>query len=173
MTKQRVLVISLAAIIIFGLLLGGKILYQNNWLDSSVAKQSQAIAGVVSAKTVQVNGQAEMDVDTQHIGNLQQVSQKLESIAGDKPIQYFDHRIAALTTLFSQMQFSLQEGIARGNFTEMAQNLNTMAAKAGGQLQLQMDSEAIYVTLNQGSAQLIEVVERHDQGQFLPTAQAK
>ena len=67
------------------------------------------------------------------------------------------------------MQFALQEGMARGNFTEMAQNVRTQAEKAGVQLELEMDNDAIYVVLNQGDAQLIEVIERHGQVKFLPS----
>ena len=52
MTKQRILLISLVGILIFGLLLGSKIVYQKKWLDVSILSQSQQIPGVVSAKTV-------------------------------------------------------------------------------------------------------------------------
>ncbi|AFM42117.1 hypothetical protein Desaci_3216 [Desulfosporosinus acidiphilus SJ4] len=169
MTKRRVLIISFVAVIIFGLLIGGKILYQKQWIDSSILTQSQKISGIVSVKTVQGDGQAELDVTTQHIANLRQVSLSLETIVGKEPIRYLDHRNASLTTLFDQMQFPIQEGITRGNFTEMQQSIQTMAKKAGVQVQLQMDSDNIYVLLEQGKAQLIEVVERHDQGQFLPS----
>ncbi|WP_407308573.1 hypothetical protein [Desulfosporosinus sp. SB140] len=167
MTKQRILVISFVGLIIFGLLLGGKLLYQKKWVDSSILTRSQKITGVVSAKTIQVNGQDEMDVTTQHIVNLRQVSLDLETIAGKEPIRYLDQRNDSLSTLFEQMQFAIQEGISRGNFTEMAQSIQTMAEKSGVQLELEMDSDAIYILLNQGNAQLIEVVERHGQGQFL------
>lgn len=166
MTKQRIFVIGFVGIIIFGLLLGGKVLYQKKWIDSSVLSQSQKIPGVISAKSVQVNGQAEMEVMTQHITNLRQASLALEDISKE-PIRYFDHRNDSLTALFGQMQFSIQEGISRGNFTDMAQSIQSMAEKSGVQLQLEMDSDAIYVVLNQGNAQLVEVVERHGQGQFL------
>jgi hypothetical protein len=168
-TKRRVLIISLVGVIIFGLLIGGKILYQKQWVDSSILAQSQKVSGVISAKSVQVSGQAEMDVMTQHITNLRQTSLSLENIAGKEPIRFFDHRNDLLTTLFGEMQFSIQEGISRGNFTEMAENIRIMAQKSGVQVELEMDSEAIYVVLNQGNAQLIEVVERHGQEKFLPS----
>jgi len=85
------------------------------------------------------------------------------------PIQYFDQSNDTLNQLFDQMQFALQEGIARGNFTEMAQNVRAQAEKAGVQLELEMDNDAIYVVINQGDAQLIQVIERHGQVKFLPS----
>ena len=167
MTKQRIIMISLIGILIFGLLLGSKVVYQKKWIDVTMLSQSQQIPGVVSAKTVQKNGRNEMVVVTNHMTNLRQASLALEKLAGDLPIRYLDRNNDVLNKLFGQMQFAFQEGIARGNFTEMAQNVRTQAEKAGVQLELEMDSDAIYVTLNQGDAQLIEVIERHGQVNFL------
>ncbi|MDR3599429.1 MAG: hypothetical protein P4L49_02920 [Desulfosporosinus sp.] len=169
MTKQRILLISLVGLLIFGLLLGSKVIYQKKWIDVTILSQSQQIPGVVSVKTVPQNGQNEMDVVTNHLTNLHSASLALEKLAGELPIRYLDRTNDTLNKLFGQMQFALQEGIARGNFTEMAQNVKTQAEKAGVQLELEMDNDAIYVILNQGNAQLIEVIERHGQVKFLPS----
>jgi hypothetical protein len=169
MTKQRILLISIVGLLIFGLLLGGKIVYQKTWLDVSILSKSQQIPGIVSAKTVQKDGQNELDVVTDHLTNLRQASLALEKLAGELPIRYLDRNNAKLDQLFDQMQFAIQEGIVRGNFIEMAQNLRAQAEKAGVQLELEMDNEAIYVVMNQGDAQLIQVLERHGQVKFLPS----
>ena len=169
MTKQRILLISLVGLLIFGLLLGSKFVYQKKWIDVNILSQSEQIPGVVSAKTVQKNGQSEMVVVTNQMTNLRQASLALEKLAGELPIRYLDRNNDTLNKLFGQMQFALQEGIARGNFTEMAQNVRNQAEKAGIQLELEMDNEAIYVIMNQGDAQLIEVIERHGQVNFLPS----
>ncbi len=169
MTRQRILLISLIGILIFGLLLGGTFVYQKKWVDVSIMRQSQQIPGVISAKTVQNNGQKEMVVETNHLSNLRQTSQELEKLAGNLPIRYLDRTNDSLNKLFGQMQFALQEGISRGNFTEMEQNVKNQADKAGVQLELEMDSDAIYVVMTQGDAQLIEVIERNGQARFLPS----
>ena len=169
MTKQRILLISLVGLLIFGLLLGGKVIYQKKWTDVTILSQSQQIPGVVSAKTVQKDGQQEMVVVTKHMTNLRQASLALEKLAGKSPIQYLDRNNDSINKLFGQMQFAIQEGISRGNFTEMAQNVRAQAEKAGVQLELEIDNDAIYVIMNQGDAQLIEVIERHGQVNFLPS----
>ena len=169
MTKQRILLISLVGLLIFGLLLGSKVVYQKKWIDVTILSQSQQISGVVSAKTEQKNGQNEMVVVTNQMTNLRQASLALEKLAGELPIRYLDRNNDTLNKLYGQMQFALQEGIARGNFTEMAQNVRTQAEKAGIQLELEMDNDAIYVIMNQGDAQLVEVIERHGQVNFLPS----
>lgn len=168
MTKQRITLISLVGVLFFGLLLGGQILYKKNWVDAGILNQSLQIPGVVSAKLVEVNGQPELDVVTSQIKDLHQAALKLEKVAGKHPIRFRDQRNEDLEKLLDQMQFALQEGITRGNFTEMAQTIKEQAMKNGAQLDLAMDNEAIYLTLNKGEAQLVEVLERHDQGRFLP-----
>ena len=169
MTRQRILLISFIGILIFGLLLGGTFVYQKKWVDVSILHQSQQISGVISAKTVQSNGQKELLVGTNHLSNLRETSQELEKLAGNLPIRYLDRTNDSLNILFGQMQFAIQEGISRGNFIEMEQSLKNQADKAGIQLELEMDSDAIYVVMNQGNAQLIEVIERHGQARFLPS----
>lgn len=167
MTNRRILLISLIGFLIFGLLLGGKVIYQKKWVDVSILSQSQQIPGVVSAKIETNNNFKEMDVETDQLSNLRQACQTLEKIANNVPIRFIDHRNDSLENLFGQIQFALQEGIARGNFTEMAQKVKDLADKEGVGLELEMDNDAIYLILNQGQAQLIEVIERNGQGEFL------
>ena len=169
MTKQRILLISLVGLLIFGLLLGGKVVYQKKWVDVTTLNQSQQIPGVVSAKTITIDSKKEMVVVTNHMTNLREASLALEKLACDLPIRYLDRKNDTLNKLFGQMQFALQEGMASGNFTEMEQNVRTRAEKAGVQLELEMDNDTIYVIMNLGDAQLIEVIERHGQVKFLPS----
>lgn len=167
MTKQRMARISLVGIVIFGLLLSGQIIYKNNWIDGQLAKNSRQISGVQSAQVMSENGLQVLEVTTNHIQNLSNVSQQLENIAGKRPIRFKDQRNAELEKVFSQMEFPLQEGITRGNFTQMEQTLQQQAVQAGMTLNITMDSDAIYLTLTKGQAQLVQVVERHGQEKFL------
>ena len=173
MMKQRVAIISLSSLLVFGILLGGQILYQRNWQDAGLMQQSEKIPGVVSVRTVNLNsGQQELDVVTKNVANLRQTALQLEQVAGNRPIRLLDQRSPQLENLLDQMEFALQEGIARGNFTAMAATAQGEAAKAGAKLDLAMDSDNIYLTLDQGNAQLVEVLERHGQGHFLPGEKA-
>ena len=169
MEKQRILLIILVGFLIFGLLLGGKVVYQRQWLDVSLMRQSQQIPGVVSAKVVNNKGLKEVDVVTNKMTNLRQTSIDLQKLADNTPIRYFDQNNQALKEVSGQIQFALQEGLATGNFTVMEQKVRLQAEKAGVQLELEIDNVAIYVILNQGNAQLVEVIERHGQAKYLPT----
>lgn len=167
MTNRRILLISLVGFLIFGLLLGGKFIYQKQWVDVTILSQSQDIPGVVSAKVESHNGLKEMVVHTNQLTNLRQASQSLKKVAENVPIRFVDSRNQTLERVLGQMQFAVQEGIVSGNFTVMAQNLRTQAENEGVNLELEMDSDAIYLILNQGPAQLLEVIERNGQGEFL------
>ncbi|MHB8127014.1 MAG: hypothetical protein ACYDEJ_15520 [Desulfitobacteriaceae bacterium] len=173
MTKQRIALISLVGLLVFGLLIVGHILYKKNWLEASMLKQSQQIPGVLSAKIVEVNRQQELDVETKQISDLPKTSKMLEKLAGNMPIRYFDQRNFELEQILNQMQFPLQESITKGNFTEMQGNVKTIAEKYEVQIDLNIDSDQIYLVLNKGEAQLVTVVERHSQTKFLSSERSK
>jgi hypothetical protein len=167
MTKQRMALISLIGILVFGLLLGGQLVYKNKWVNGALAQESQEIQGIISAQVISYDGLSELQVKTTEIDNLQKVSTQLQKIAGKHPIRFVDQRTAELERLFQKMQFPLQEGIVRGNFTQMEQVIRELANQSGVELSLTMDSEAIYLTLNKEKSQLVSVIERHGQGKFL------
>ncbi|MGE4273128.1 MAG: hypothetical protein AB7E31_09705 [Desulfitobacterium sp.] len=169
MTRQRITVISLVSLLIFGLLLGGKLIYENKWLYGSLVQKSQQISGVHSAKVVELQGITEMLIKTDQITNLQSSSHQLRQISGKHPIRLVDHRTPELEKIFQEMQFAIQEGMVMGNFTQMKETLSSQADQAGVILDLTMDNEAIYLTLNKGEDQLLSVIERHGQGLFLPS----
>ncbi len=56
MTKERIKVISLVGLLVFGLLLSGRLIYNKKWVDANLIRQSQAIPGVVSVQVVDVGG---------------------------------------------------------------------------------------------------------------------
>lgn len=167
MMRQRIARVSLSGILIFGLLLGGQILYKDIWTNGQLDKDSRQISGVLSAQVVSENGRQVLEVKTDHLQNLEKVGQQLESIAGQRPIRFNDQRSPELENVLAQMEFPLQESIARGNFTEMQQKLQDLADRAGVTIELSMDNEKIYLNLTKGEDQLVEVIERHAQGKFL------
>lgn len=169
MTRQRVALISLISIIIFGLLLGGQLVYKKKWVNGTLTQESQQIQGVQSAEIITQDGRSELLVHTTKVINLQSVSQQLQRLSDKHPIRFVDQRTAELETIFQKMQFPLQEGIARGNFVQMEQTLLELADRLGVKMSLTMDSEAIYITLNKEEDQLVAVIERHGQGVFLPS----
>ena len=74
MTKQRLTLISLVGIVIFALLLSGKLLYENKILNGSLITESQQIEGVVSAEIHNYQETSEMLVNTSQVADLQKLS---------------------------------------------------------------------------------------------------
>lgn len=169
MTKQRIALISIVGILVFGLLISGQLVYKNKWVNGTLTQESQKIQGVMSAEIISNDGQSEILVQTHQIDNLQKVSLQLQKISGMRPIRLIDKRTPELERIFQQMQIPIQEGIERGNFTQMEQTLKQLADNTGVNMSLAMDSAAIYLTLAKQEGQLVAVLERHGQGTFLPS----
>lgn len=169
MTKQRIALISLVGILVFGLLLSGQLIYKNKWVNGTLTQESQQIQGVLSAEIISHDGQSEILVQTNQIDNLQSVSLQLQRISSMRPIRFVDQRTPELERVFQQMQFPIQEGIVRGNFTQMEETLRELADNTGVNMSLTMDNTAIYLTLAKQEGQLVAVLERHGQGAFLPS----
>ena len=170
MTKQRLTIISLVSILIFGLLMGSKLLYENKWLKGNLIKESEEIPGIVSTEILSYEGKTEMVVRTDQVSDLQDLSSKIKNIAGAHAVPLVDQRSEELEKVYNQMQFAIQEGIVQGNFTQMQEKLEGLAAEAGVEMELSMDNEAIYLILNKGDNQLVSIIERRGQGVFLPSA---
>lgn len=170
MSKERIKIISLVGLLVFGLLLSGRLIYNNKWVDANLIRQSQAIPGVISVQVVNVAGVQEFNVVTSGVQDLASMSRALKKVAGKLPIRLLDQRSSTLEQVFNQMQFALQEGIARGNFTEMKARVLDIGQKAGVDVRLSMDSEAIYLSLTQGGKQLVSVLNRHGDATFLPSS---
>lgn len=169
MGKQRIMLICLTGLLIFCLLLGGKIIYEKNWQEGPMLRESQQIQGVVSATIEKVKGEKELNVVTDQVVSLRQTCRALQKLESDIPIRFLDQSTDELEKVLGEMQFALQEGLALGEFTLMEQKIQAQAEEAGVQCTLEIDNEAVYVALNQGEAQLLEVIERHEQVKFLPT----
>ena len=169
MTKQRIALISLIAIIVFGSLLGGELVYKRVWINDALSQETMQVHGISSAKMKSIDGKTELLIQTNQIDDLQKVSQQLQQIAGVNPIRLVDRRTPELVNLFQSMQFPIQEGIENGNFSQMKLALQELADEAGVDINLTMDNAAIYLTLTREEGQLVAVIERHDQGAFLPS----
>lgn len=169
MSKERIKIISLVGLLVFGLLITGRLIYNAKWLNANLVHQSEQIPGVISVQVVGSSGQQEFDVRVGQVTDLEETSAMLSKLAGKLPIRYLDSRSPQLENVYSQMQFALQEGIVRGDFVQMQQLVEQLGAKAGVQVNLSMDSDEIYLTLTQGSHQLIGVLDRHGEGKFLPS----
>lgn len=167
MTRQRLTRISVIGILVFTLLVAARLLYEEQWIGSLLTKESQSIPGVNSVEILKDQGIQEMIVTTENVTDLQSLSQELVKIAGTTPIRIQDQRNETLEKVYQKMQFAIYEGIELGNFREMEEILAKQAEGAGVELNLTMDDQAIYLNLTQGENQLLSVIQRQGENQFL------
>lgn len=169
MTKRRIMIIGLTSLVVFGILISAQILYQKEWLNAKLVQESLSIQGVVSTEIVTTKSGKEFHVVSGIIDDLSESSRQLEKLAAGIPIRMIDQRNDYLKQVFEQMQFSLQEGMITGGFTEMDKNLRALADNAGVKAEISMDSKHIYINLRQDQAQLVEILERQNDGKYLPS----
>ncbi|MDR3271760.1 MAG: hypothetical protein LBT32_09695 [Peptococcaceae bacterium] len=175
MTKQRILIISASGLIIFCLFISGQILYKNYWQERGYNRQTESIPGVRAVQVVTVNNAKVLRVSLHGVTDLRAVCWRLQDVAGVLPIQFLDQRNVALEEIWRKMQFAVQEGIAQGNFSDMAQEVRRIGLEAGCEVYLTMDQEGVYLLLSeQGAedaqgAQLVDVISRQADGRYLPS----
>ncbi len=173
MTRQRLTRISVIGILVFSLLLAGRLLYEEQWIGNLLTKETQAIPGVNSVEIMKDQGTQEMLVTTQNVTDLQDLSEELLKISGTTPIRFLDQRNEVLEEVYQKMQFTVYEGIELGNYREMEITLGEQAEAAGVGLNLSMDDRCIYLILTQGDNQLLSVIERQGQSMFLSSGSQK
>lgn len=71
-----------------------------------------------------------------------------------------DHRSPELEQLFRRVNLFVQEALATGQFSAMADRVAEEAEKVGVTVQFTVDSERVYISLRQGEHYLYSVVER-------------
>ena len=167
MARQRLTRISIIGILVFALLIGARLLYEEQWIGNLITKETKSIPGINSVEILKEQGNQEMLVTTENVTDLQSLSHELLKISDTTPIRILDQRNETLEKVYQKMQFTIYEGIELGNFREMEEILNKQAEGAGVELNLSMDDKAVYLNLTQGENQLLSVIERQGQNLFL------
>jgi hypothetical protein len=110
----------------------------------------QGKPGVISIKLKPVD-----DLQTTY----QNIVQAIRSVLGDpQSLNLIDNRSPELKAAYESFQPILQEGIAKGDYTEMITSVNEKAAQLHIQARITMDSHYVYVQLAKGNYYLYDVI---------------
>jgi len=156
--------VAAACLLSAALFWGGQFVYEKFFLDRQVREELQALTGVEGVTVQRVDGMERVVVDLGRVENLKATYRSLEGTLeryyrpGTFRLLLADRRSAALEELWAQGQFAVYEAAVRGNFTSMAQELESRARAAGMEIKLDMDGRRIYVALYQGPYYLYEIV---------------
>ncbi len=92
--------------------------------------------------------------------------------AGSAKILLSDNRSPELQALLEKTRFSIEEGIAKGNFTEMEKAIDSAAKEAKlDRYGIFMDAEAVYLQFHKGDNYLYQVFPRQQGKNQLVTNQ--
>lgn len=160
-------VIALAVTV--AVLVAGQLLWQKYAVARPLGSGLQGIAGVTAASWDEnKNGDITISVTLGGVDNLArtygEIGETAKTILGKRParINLTDSRTPELEALYHGVHFHLQEAVATGNFSAMADRVDAKARAAGAEAKLYVDARNVYLQLHKGGAALYSVVPRPD-----------
>jgi hypothetical protein len=146
-------------------LFGGWQAYQRLNLVNPLKTKLQTIQGVQSVQVVNGNPNV-ITVQLGKVKDLQTTYHSLtqtitETLGSNQPITILDHRNSILTQDDESLQPIILEGLAKGNYVEMILQVKQAAVKLGINVRVTMDSQNVFVQLEQGSYYLYDVQSYH------------
>ncbi len=160
-------VIALAVTV--AVLVAGQLLWQKYAVARPLGTGLQGIPGVTAANWAEnKNGDITINVTLGSVDNLAktygEIGETAKTILGKRPaaINLTDSRTPELETLYHAVHFHLQEAVATGNFSAMADRVDAKARDAGAQARVYVDARSVYLQLHKADAALYAVVPRFD-----------
>lgn len=138
-----------------------------DFLASSPAVQTFQVeeSGKVLTLTVELHETDDLAAD------YRELQREVSTVLGQRPfvIQLADNRDQVLRQVYYRTQFAIYEALVRGNFREMADDIQVSAAEAGAKATIYLDQDYVYVHMEHNGRQLTEVIPRPE-GSFTNTA---
>lgn len=156
---KRLILIFLTAGIFFGLLVGGQYLFKNYYVADRFQEKLTQIDGVTK---VEINGDI-INITLSKEGELKQVYHEISQIINDQnyQIKINDDSSKKLEIISERCEIALEEGIFRGNFTEMANYIYNLTNNQGVISQVFVDKDRVYLKLEVGDKYLYRIIDRH------------
>ncbi|MDR7865737.1 MAG: hypothetical protein RIN56_02910 [Sporomusaceae bacterium] len=165
--NRLMFVIALAVTV--AVLVTGQLLWQKYAVARPLGASLQGIAGVTAASWDEnKNGDITINVTLGGVDNLAktygEIGETAKTVLGKRParINLGDNRTPELEEIYHAVHFHLQEAVATGNFSAMADRVDAKARAAGAQAKLYVDARNVYLQLRKADASLYAVVPRPD-----------
>lgn len=168
--RRRAWLAGLTALAATLLLLFGS---QAIWHTFAVAKPlDRAFAGVDGVQSVvrQQDEPVVLQVTLVHVANIQTtytaLEQQAKRILGTSAFRIVirDNRTPELEQVYHGLHFQIQEAIATGRFSDMADRIRQKADAAAVDAVVYVDARHVYLQLNKGEAALYSVIPRMNEG---------
>jgi len=144
--------------IFFGLLVGGQFFFKNYYVADHFQEKLTKIDGV---KKVEVKEQI-ITLTMSNVSNIKQSYQEISNVIQNKNYEIIikDKPSKKLEEIAAESEIALQEGVFRGNFTEMLHYIKNLSGKQGVAAKIFVDNERVYLQLEEGNKYIFRIIER-------------
>lgn len=163
----RVWVVAVALVVTLGILLGGQYLFRRERVDRPLLEQYKEISAVESASIRDEQGRKVIELQLGEVDDLAKSYRDIEAASRNflekdsYRLVIVDKRDRGLEDVYYRMHFSLEEAIATGRFTDMADRVGTIAGSSDlDRYRLSVDGQRLYLQLHRGDRYLYAVLER-------------
>jgi uncharacterized membrane protein (UPF0136 family) len=160
MSRIRLVPIVLVAIVSLAILFGGWQFYQRYSVVKPLQTDLRTIKGVKSLDVQPGNPNA-INVT---LGTVEILKKAQQELHGPVTISVSGNSNSALKKEYEDIQPTLMEGVAKGNFTEMIAKVTQMSKDKGIQARVTMDSQDIFVQMSKGKNHLYSILPYNLQG---------
>jgi hypothetical protein len=150
-------------------LVAGQLMWQKFAVARPLDRGLKEIAGVESAVWEEnKNGDVVIKVALADVPNLAKTYGDIDTAAkrvlGRRPARVVltDRRSPELEQLYYTCHYNIQEAIATGGFTTMAERVQTAARAVGAEAKVYVDAHSVYLQLKKDGAELYAVVPRQN-----------
>jgi hypothetical protein len=159
--------IALAFVVALGLLLGGFQLWQVQRVDRPLVAAIGSVAGVAAVQLDEAgDAPLQVVVDLGLVDDLRATYLAIEDAArrvlGARPftLEVSGAADPALEEDFRAARLAVAEGVETGRYTDMAQKVADIAARAGARGRVDVDGRFVFVQFDRGGLAVYEVVPR-------------
>jgi len=166
-TRNRIIVASLTALLVFLALWEGNIWIQERTVMQPLERSLKSLSGVTDVTCQESSSQVTVSVRLASVPDLfstySDIEKTVKRFLGKKSfvIQLQDHRTPALEEAYYNIHFDVQEAIATGGFARMADAVSKKVKAMGlDRYRIFVGPMSVYVQLHQGGDYLYEIVPR-------------
>ncbi|MBT1279089.1 hypothetical protein VTU32_07500 [Thermoanaerobacter sp. CM-CNRG TB177] len=151
-------------VVVFGFLFASFQLYQNKILPDKISKD---VSTVKFVKMVTISTDSNgyiMKVRLGEVENLMETYKEIENKVNKYPVKInillIDNPNEKLNNVYYNSQFSIYEGIQKGDYMKMYDTIREVSSKNGVKAFVYIDKQNIYLNLRDGSHYLYKIIPR-------------
>lgn len=144
--------------IFFALLVGAQFFFKNFYIADHFHEKLTQIEGV---NKVDIKDET-ITLTMSDVSNIKKSYQEITAAIQDKKyrIQIIDMPSKKLEEAAEKSEIAIQEGIFRGNFTEMSEYIRELSQSQGITVKIYLDNEKVYLHMREHNKYLYRIIDR-------------